>query len=163
GISPESLQRGFMFRLIGKFVRHRPACGSGFERHARAGKPMLPTLLLAAVTTTLSGALFAGPPVVDSDPLTPEEQIEKFHLPPGFAIQLVASEPDIQKPMNLNFDSRGRLWVTHSIEYPFPAKEDAVPRDAVTILDGLDPDGKATRISKFAEGLNIPIGVLPLN
>jgi putative heme-binding domain-containing protein len=112
---------------------------------------------------TAAGALFAGPPVVESDPLPPEEQIEKFHLPPGFAIQLVASEPDIQKPMNLNFDSRGRLWVTHSIEYPFPAKDDAVPRDAVTILDGIGPDGKATRISKFADGLNIPIGVLPLN
>src|SRR5690349_20500627 len=123
-----------MFRSIGK--------------HARAGKPMLRVLFVAAVTTfATAGTLLAGPPVVESDPLTPAEQIEKFHLPPGFAIQLVASEPDIQKPMNLNFDSRGRLWVTHSIEYPFPAKDDAVPRDAVTILDGIGPDGKATRIS----------------
>jgi putative heme-binding domain-containing protein len=124
---------------------------------------MLPTaLLLIAAMAMSAGGVLAGPPVVESDPLTPQEQIEKFHLPPGFEIQLVASEPDIQKPMNLNFDSRGRLWVTHSVEYPFPAKEEAVPRDAVTILDGLGPDGKATRIFRFAEELNIPIGVLPL-
>src|SRR5579863_786308 len=108
-----------------------------------------------------SGWLYAGPPVVETDPLAPEEQIAKFHLPPGFEIQLVASEPDIQKPMNLNFDSRGRLWVTHSVEYPWPA-EGHPPRDGVTILDGIGPDGKATKISKFAEELNIPIGVLPL-
>ena len=107
--------------------------------------------------------LFAGPPVAPTEPLTPQEQIQKFHLPPGFEIQLVASEPDIQKPMNLNFDSRGRLWVTHSVEYPFPAEGDTPPRDGVTILDGIGPDGKATRISKFADQLNIPIGVLPLN
>ncbi|MGE5193893.1 MAG: PVC-type heme-binding CxxCH protein [Deltaproteobacteria bacterium] len=124
---------------------------------------MLRTLLVAVALAMPAGGLFAGPPVAPTEPLTPDEQIGKFHLPPGFEIQLVASEPDIQKPMNLNFDSRGRLWVTHSVEYPFPAPADAVPRDAVTILDGLGPDGKATRISKFAEELNIPIGVLPLD
>ncbi len=123
---------------------------------------MLRMLALAVCVVARNGGLVAGPPVVESDPLTPQEQIEKFHLPPGFEIQLVASEPDIQKPMNLNFDSRGRLWVTHSIEYPFPAPEDTTPRDGVTILDGIGADGKATRISKFAEDLNIPIGVLPL-
>jgi len=123
---------------------------------------MLRILAVAALMAIRAGELSAGPPVVEADPLTPQEQISKFHLPSGFEIQLVASEPDIQKPMNLNFDSRGRLWVSHSIEYPFPAPADAVSRDAVTILDGIGPDGKATRISKFAEELNIPIGVLPL-
>jgi putative membrane-bound dehydrogenase-like protein len=123
---------------------------------------MLRTMLIAVALAVTGKTLYAGPPVAPTEPLTPEEQIGKFHLPPGFEIQLVASEPDIQKPMNLNFDSRGRLWVTHSIEYPFPARAEAVPRDAVTILDGIGPDGKATRISKFAEELNIPIGVLPL-
>ena len=130
----------------------------------RAGPRIAAAIWLIAVclgdiTTDVS----AGPPVAPTDPLTPQEQIAKFHLPPGFEIQLVASEPDIQKPMNLNFDSRGRLWVSHSIEYPFPADGSAPPRDAVTILDGIGADGKATRISKFADQLNIPIGVLPLN
>jgi len=121
-------------------------------------------ILLSAVLVLMTGSVvFAGPPVVLTDPLPAEEQAKKFRLPPGFEIQLVASEPDIQKPMNLNFDSRGRLWVSHSIEYPWPVDAAAPPRDAVTILDGIGPDGKATRISKFAEQLNIPIGVLPLH
>ncbi len=105
---------------------------------------------------------FAGPPVAETDPLTPAEQIQKFHLPPGFEIQLVASEPDIQKPMNLAFDARGRLWVSHSIEYPWAVPEGMPARDGITILDGIGADGRATKITKFAEDLNIPIGVLPM-
>lgn len=105
---------------------------------------------------------FAGPPVAETDPLPPVEQIKKFHLPPGFEIQLVASEPDIQKPMNLAFDARGRLWVSHSIEYPWAVPEGMPARDGITILDGIGPDGRATKITKFAEDLNIPIGVLPM-
>ena len=67
-----------------------------------------------------------------------------------------------QKPMNLNFDARGRLWVTHSIEYPFAATDPEQTRDGLTILDGIGPDGRATKVTKFADKLNIPIGVLPM-
>lgn len=111
---------------------------------------------------SLSSGLLAGPPVATTDPLRPSEQRAKFKLPPGFDIQLVASEPDIQKPMNLAFDARGRLWVTHSIEYPFAAENAEVSRDGITVLDGIGSDGKATRATKFADKVNIPIGILPM-
>lgn len=104
----------------------------------------------------------AAPTVVETDPLPPHEQRARFRLPPGFEIQLVAAEPTIQKPMNMAFDSRGRLWVTHSVEYPFAASAEAVPRDGLTVLDDFGPDGLARRVKRFADGLNIPIGVLPL-
>lgn len=128
---------------------------------ARRLSPCLVGLLLVALLAA-AATLQAGPLVAPTEALTPQEQVKKFHLPPGFEIQLVASEPDIQKPMNLNFDSRGRLWVSHSTEYPFPAKDPNLARDAITILEGIGPDGKATRVSRFADKLNIPIGVLPL-
>ena len=51
-----------------------------------------------------------------TEAISAAEQQKMFHLPPGFEIQLVAAEPEIRKPMNLNFDARGRLWITHSIE-----------------------------------------------
>jgi putative heme-binding domain-containing protein len=116
-------------------------------------------ILLLLVWT---GAAAGGPPVATTEPLSPAEQLKKFKIPPGFEIQLVASEPDIQKPMNLAFDSQGRLWVTHSIEYPFAAIDPETARDGLTILDGIGVDGKATKVSKFAEKLNIPIGILPM-
>ncbi len=97
-----------------------------------------------------------------TEPLAAEEQLRLFHAPPGFVVELVAAEPAIQKPMNLAFDARGRLWVTHSVEYPFAAKEGAPHRDGVTVLSDFGPDGRARRAVRFADDLNIPIGVLPL-
>ncbi len=99
--------------------------------------------------------------VASTEARTPEEEKAAFRLPPGFVAELVAAEPDIAKPMNLAFDAQGRLWVTSSLEYPYPSEADE-PRDRVTILDDLGPDGRARSITTFSGGLNIPIGVLPL-
>lgn len=123
----------------------------------------------------------------------PEEERAKFHLPPGFEIQLAAAEPALQKPMNLAFDAAGRVWVTGSTLYPWPARRDALGEpitsfdknwddnnlafratstppepserglDTVRVLSDFDPKtGRARRVTTFADGLNIPIGILPL-
>ncbi|MEI6236041.1 MAG: PVC-type heme-binding CxxCH protein, partial [Planctomycetota bacterium] len=96
-----------------------------------------------------------------SEPLSAEDELKGFHLPPGFEIQLVASEPEINKPINIAFDAAGRLWVTSTLEYPFPAKETEKARDSIKILSEFDANGKAKKVVTFADGLNIPIGVLP--
>jgi putative heme-binding domain-containing protein len=92
---------------------------------------------------------------------TPAEERKALHVPPGFEIQLVAAEPDIHKPLNLAFDDLGRLWVTDTVEYPFPKPEGTPGRDTVKILSDFGPDGRAGKIQTFADGLNIPIGLLP--
>ncbi|MBI1917696.1 MAG: c-type cytochrome [Planctomycetes bacterium] len=102
------------------------------------------------------------PLVAPTEPSTPAEEKKTFHLPPGFDIELVAAEPDIHKPMNLAFDDRGRLWVTDTLEYPYPAPRGRKPRDTVKVLEDFGPDGRARKVTTFADGLNIPIGVLPL-
>src|SRR5579862_7642123 len=79
--------------------------------------------------------------VVPTGPREPADEAAAFHLPPGFTVQLVASEPDIHKPINIAFDERGRLWVTNTVEYPFPAQEGAPTRDTVKILEDFGPDG----------------------
>lgn len=108
-------------------------------------------------------ALADAPPLVaPTEALTPEEQQKLFHLPPGFEIQLFAHEPELHKPMNITFDSAGRLWVTDTLEYPYPAAEGATPRDSVKILVDRDHDGRADDVSTFVDGLNIPLGVMPI-
>lgn len=121
------------------------------------------------------GQAAAAPLVVETDPLTPEQQRALFHLPPGFEIQLIVSEPLIGQPMNISFDAAGRLYITSSLEYPYPAKGDGVepreerfdgpssdtPRDWVTVVEGIAADGKPSKVWRFAEGLNIPIGNTP--
>ena len=90
------------------------------------------------------------------------DEQKALHAPAGFEIQLVASEPEINKPLNLAFDDRGRLWVTSTVEYPYPAKEGTRARDSVKILSNFTAGGRAQKVETFADGLNIPIGLLPM-
>ena len=122
-----------------------------------------------ALSFVISTSAFAAAPneelfkagVRTTDPLSPAEQLKTFHLPPGFEMQLVAAEPDLRKPMNMQWDAIGRLWVTESREYPFPAELDKPGRDTVTIFSDFDETGRAKKIEVFADGLNIPIGLYP--
>ena len=65
-------------------------------------------LALVGLFTVLSWSGVAGgqqrPYIVMTDPLTPEEERKQFHLPPGFEIELVVSEPEIGKPLDFSFD-----------------------------------------------------------
>lgn len=94
-----------------------------------------------------------------------------LRVPEGFKIQLFASEPMINKPINIAFDEQGRLWLSSTVEYPYAAKRERWvddegsrvrnSRDAIKILEDTDGDGKADKVTDFADGLNIPTGVLP--
>ena len=102
----------------------------------------------------------AQPPVAPTDARSPADELASFALPPGFRAELVASEPDIGKPIQMAFDHRGRLWLTTSRHYPFAAVGPA--SDKLFVLSDFAPDGRARRVDPFAADLNIPIGVLPL-
>ena len=118
-------------------------------------------ILLVAHATGAPAPKFFTENVRSTDPLTPEEERLKFHLPDGFKIQLVAAEPDLRKPMNMAFDSAGRLWVTESREYPFAATNAALARDTIRIFSDFDDNGRARKVTTFATNLNIPIGLYP--
>lgn len=96
-----------------------------------------------------------------TDALSPQDEEKSFHLPPGFQIQLFASEPQIQKPINMAFDARGRLWVSCTEEYPYAAPPNRPAKDSIRVLEDTDGDGRADKVTVFAEGLNIPIGLYP--
>ncbi len=116
-------------------------------------RPWFPSSLLQA----------EEPPVIaPTNALSPADERKAFTVPPGFDVQLVASEPDIQKPIQMAFDAKGRLWVTTSYHYPFAAPPGKT-NDKVYILSDFDPaSGKARKVQVFADDLNIPIGILPL-
>ncbi|WP_231740968.1 PVC-type heme-binding CxxCH protein [Thalassoglobus neptunius] len=121
--------------------------------------------LLGIVLIALSGLRSVqgqdfGQQVRETDPLTPDEERLQFAVPEGFEVQLFASEPDIQKPMNLAFDARGRLWMSGSNDYPFPNfTEEAT--DSIRVLEDTDGDGRADKFTTFVEGITIPIGLYP--
>ena len=111
------------------------------------------------------GDPFSGPDfqalVRKADPLSPQESLKAFGVPDGFRMELIAASPNIGQPMNLAFDERGRLWVTSTLEYPYPAPLGRPGRDTIKILEDTNGDGAYDKISLFADGLNIPTGLYP--
>ncbi len=111
-------------------------------------------------SSDVSGKKFADH-IRTTDFQTPQQERRALHLPPGFEITLFASEPDISKPINMEFDAAGRLWVSQSSEYPMAA-DPGNGHDRITILEDTDGDGKADKFTHFADDLNIPIGLIPV-
>jgi putative membrane-bound dehydrogenase-like protein len=108
--------------------------------------------------------------------LTAQEQLKKFKLPEGYEIELVAQESeDLGKFVSVYFDQRGRLWTQTALEYPVDSNENPAAAEAVYAgrgkdkvlvypresLNGKIPAGGLTNGTVFADGLAIPLGILP--
>lgn len=93
--------------------------------------------------------------------LSPEESIAAMTVPDGFEVQLFASErefPELAKPVQLNFDNRGRLWVACMPNYPQWKPGDPRPGDRLLILEDADGDGRADKCTTFSDEINNPTG-----
>ncbi len=89
--------------------------------------------------------------------LNPEQAIERMRVPEGFAVEIVAAEPDLVNPVAFTFDERGRIWVAESLEYPRMSA--GLGQDRIKVLEDTDGDGRVDRTTIFADGLNIPSGL----
>ena len=88
------------------------------------------------------------------------QPLPEFNLGEGLEIQLFAQNPHLAKPIQMNFDAQGRLWVASSEVYPqiLPGQ---MATDKVIILEDLDNDGQADKSTVFADNLLIPTGIEP--
>lgn len=107
---------------------------------------------------------------------TAAEQAKLFHLPEGYEIELVVQEDaTMGKFVSVYFDQRGRLWTQTAFEYPVDGNENAAAADALYQTKAKDkvlvfprealnaplPPGGLTKPTVFADGLAIPLGILP--
>src|SRR3954447_14161798 len=90
----------------------------------------------------------------------PELERKTFIVAPGFEVNLFAADPLLAKPIQMNFDPQGRLWVASSEIYP-QIKPGEKADDKIIVLEDSDGDGKADKTTVFADGLLIPTGVEP--
>jgi putative membrane-bound dehydrogenase-like protein len=88
--------------------------------------------------------------------LTPEESLRRMQVPPEFEIKVFAAEPDIINPIAFSVDERGRLWVVECYEYPSRTPPGRMPRDRIKVLEDTDGDGKADKVTLWAEGKDLP-------
>src|SRR6516162_7783646 len=96
-------------------------------------------------------------PIPDPDP---EIERQSFIVADGFEVNLFAADPIIAKPIQMNFDPAGRLWIASSEVYPQIQPGQAAD-DKILIVEDRDGDGRADKTSVFAGGLLIPTGVEP--
>jgi putative membrane-bound dehydrogenase-like protein len=112
---------------------------------------------------------------------SPQEAVKHMKVPPGFQVQLVASEPEVRKPVTITFDGRGRMWVIQYLQYPEPnglkpvkvdqylrTTYDRIPEpppkgpkgaDRITIFSDPDENGKYRKSKDFVSDLNLASGL----
>jgi glucose/arabinose dehydrogenase len=122
-------------------------------------------------------------PTRGTAPLPPREAWAKLKPAEGLGVDLIAAEPVVRQPLCINFDGRGRMWVTQYIQYPMPAglkvveydnylraRFDHVPlppprgtpgHDRIAILEDVNGDGSFAKATTFVDGLNIATSALP--
>ncbi|MBI1903303.1 MAG: sorbosone dehydrogenase, partial [Planctomycetia bacterium] len=127
----------------------------------RAPAALLACLLSAAAVLLPSPAL-AQRELNPADIPDPDPELERqtFQVAEGFEVNLFAADPLLAKPIQMNWDARGRLWVATSEIYPH-IKPGERANDKVVVLEDRDRDGRADKFSVFAEGLLIPTGIEP--
>lgn len=107
-----------------------------------------------------------------------------FTIAEGFQLETVLREPDVRQPLDVNFDERGRLWITQYLQFPFPEGlkvighdeywriqyenfPPAAPpnhvrgKDRITIHEDTNGDGTFDHMKVFVEGLSVTTSALP--
>lgn len=97
-------------------------------------------------------------------PLSPEQSIKLTQLPPGFKMELVASEPMVQEPVGMAWDANGRLYVVEMNTYMKDASAtgEYEPLSRIKLLEDTDGDGRMDKYTIFIDSLVLPRVVLPV-
>ncbi len=117
----------------------------------------------------------------DSKPVPASEALSKFKVASDLQMDVVLSEPQVNQPLEVSFDAKGRMWVVHYNQYPFPAglkitgldnhlrvKFDTIPAppplgekgaDKITIFEDTNGDGVFDKSTDAISGLNIATSV----
>jgi putative membrane-bound dehydrogenase-like protein len=112
---------------------------------------------------------------VEGGPTAPAKAAAKIEVHPDFTLSLVAAEPLIRKAMNIDWDEKGRLWVSETPEYPngrrvpnttiwkdtgslHATREARDPEDTISILSDTNGDGVMDRKKVFVDKLELVTG-----
>ena len=83
-------------------------------------------------------------------------------LVPGATVELVAQEPDVCTPTAIAADPKGRIWLLQNNTHFRPKDYQGPPTDRVLILDDFGADGRARKITTYADGFRDGMGLLLL-
>ena len=84
-------------------------------------------------------------------PMVPADVIKSAKLPPGFELSVFAAEPNVQNPIAMTTDERGRLWIAENYSWAGGGAGgfDGNQRDRIVVLEDTDGDGKHDKRTVF--------------
>ncbi|HEV3136346.1 MAG TPA: PVC-type heme-binding CxxCH protein [Pirellulales bacterium] len=142
--------------MIGTVTRRhayaRKSAMSTTDGHCRTSQLWLPISRLLSVLGLLIGLASLA-----QGQLSPDQELKSLKASPGFEVSLFASEPLITNPAAIDVDTQGRVWVAEIQWYRGGAKNP--PADKIKVLEDTDGDGKADKVTVFAEGVFAPMSI----
>jgi len=109
------------------------------------------------------------PDTIDTHPsfafLSPEESMKRIHLPEGYHLELVASEPMVQEPAAIVWSPDGKMYVAEMRSYmqDVNGTGEHLPICRISLLEDTDGDGKMDKHTVFIDSLVLPRMMLPLD
>ena len=121
---------------------------------------LLPFITAVCLTAASARAEFPQPynsePAASGSPMPAAEAAAKMQLPPGFKATVFAAEPDVQNPIAIAWDARGRLWVAENYTYAERGvKFELKLRDRIVILEDTDGDGRFDTRTVFTDDVQM--------
>ncbi|MBP7140326.1 MAG: HEAT repeat domain-containing protein [Opitutaceae bacterium] len=95
------------------------------------------------------------------DALSPQASLAAIHVPDDLVVELVASEPAVQDPIDLAWGADGRLWVVEMGDYPLGVDGKGGNGGRIRVLESTKHDGRFDRSTLFIDGLHFPTAVMP--
>ena len=95
-------------------------------------------------------------------PMPAADAAARMRLPEGFSAGVFAAEPDVQNPIAMAWDGRGRLWIAENYTYAeHPRRFDLSLRDRVLIFEDKAGDGHFSSRRVFTDRLEMLTSIEP--
>ena len=99
--------------------------------------------------------------VPPSPVLSVEDALKKFKIAPGFVIEPVVTEPLMEKPVCVDFDPAGRMWVCEMRGYmpDIDGSGESTPEGRISVLEDSDGDGRVDKKTVYLDKVLLPRAV----
>src|SRR5581483_2672463 len=93
---------------------------------------------------------------LQQQPLPAEESVKHMVVPKGFKVELIATDPEIYRPICMNWDEQGRLWIAETLDYPHSVQvsNNGKGQDRLVICESTKGTGRMDKFTVWADKLS---------